>query len=70
MLRHFGGLLNYLMEHEILPESQFGFLPGRSVPMALDYAQTDRVEAKSSSDAMGVLAFDLSAAFDTVPSPH
>ena len=36
--------------------------------MALACAQNDWVEAKSRGDAVGVMAFDLSAAFDTVAS--
>ena len=36
--------------------------------MALACAQTDWVEAKSHGDTVGVLAFDLSAAFDTIDS--
>ena len=59
-------LLDFLMEHDILPESQYGFLPGRSVTMGLICAQTDWVSAKSKGDFVGVLAFDLSAAFDTL----
>lgn len=36
--------------------------------MALACAQSDWVEAKSSGDVNGVMAFDLSAAFDTIAS--
>ena len=51
---------------DFLPESQFGFLPGSSVAMALICAQTNWLEAKSKGDYVGVMAFDMSAAFDTV----
>ena len=61
-------LLEYLMKHKILPESQYGFLPGRSVSMGLICAHTDWVAAKSRGDFVGVIAFDLSSAFDTVDS--
>ena len=53
------------MQQDFIPNSQFGFLPGRSVTMALACAQTDWIEAKSRGDTIGVLGFDLSAAFDT-----
>ena len=36
--------------------------------MALACAQMDWIEAKSNNDIVGVMAFDLSAAFDTVAS--
>ena len=49
-----------------IPDSQFGFLPGRSNTMALACAQNDLFEAKSTGEAVGVLAFDFSAAFDTI----
>ena len=61
-------LLDYLMEHEVIPESQYGFLPGRSVSMGLICAQTDWVSAKSKGDFVGVIAFDLSSTFNTVDS--
>ena len=61
-------LLDFLIEYDILPDSQYGFLPGRSVTTGLISAQTDWVSAKSKGDFVGVLAFDLSAAFDTIDS--
>ena len=51
-----------------MPDSQYGFLPGRSVTMGLICSQTDWVSAKSKGNFVGVLAFDLSAAFDTINS--
>ena len=59
-------LLEWLEKHNYLPESQTGFRPKRSVAMALSCAQADWVAAKSRNEAVVVLAFDLSAAFDTV----
>ena len=61
-------LLVWPKERNVLPESQFGFLPGRSVDMALVCAQTDWMEAKSKGKSVGVMAFDFSSAFDTVDS--
>ena len=63
-------LLNYLMEHKILPDSQYGFLPGSSVTMGLICAQTDWVSAKSKGEFVGILASDLSAAFDIIDSAN
>ena len=62
-------LIEWLKLQDFIPESQFGFLPGRSVSMALTCAQTDWFEAKSKGNTVGVMAFDLSAAFDTVSAP-
>ena len=59
---------NYLVEQNELPDSQYGFLPGRSVSMGLISAQTDWVSAKSKGDFVGVIAFDLSSTFNTVDS--
>jgi hypothetical protein len=57
--------LDWLKLQGYIPDSQFGFLPGRSGTMALAYAQTDWIEAKSSGQVVGILAFDFSAA-DTI----
>ena len=54
------------MSQGSIPESQFGFLPGKSVSMGLACAQIEWIEAKSHGDTVGVLGFDLSGAFDTV----
>ena len=59
-------ILEWLDKHHYLPESQAGFHPKRSVAMALSCAQADWVAAKSRNEAVVALAFDLSAAFDTV----
>ena len=62
-------LLDWLNMQNYIPESQFGFLPGKSVTTALICAQTDWVKAKANGDIVGVLLFDLSAAFDTLATP-
>jgi hypothetical protein len=59
-------LLDWLKLQGYIPDSQFGFLPGRSGTMALACAQTDWIEAKSSGQVVGILAYDFSAAFDTI----
>ena len=59
-------LLDWLGSHKLIPDSQFGFLPGRSATMALACAQNDWIDAKSKGNSVGVMAFDLSAAFDTI----
>ena len=59
-------LLDWLEQKGVLPESQFGFRPNRSVAMALACAQADWVAEKSKGNCVGVMAFDLSAAFDTI----
>ena len=61
-------VLELLIEHKVLPDSQYGFLPGRSVAIGLICAQTDWVSAKSKGEFVGIMAFDLSAAFDTIDS--
>ena len=59
-------LLSWFNVIEFLPESQFGFRPGHSVSMALSIAQNDWISAKSKNYVVGLMAFDLSAAFDTL----
>ena len=59
-------LMEWLDLRGVLPDSQFGFLPGRSVAMALACAQADWAAAKARGEVVGVMAFDLSAAFDTI----
>ena len=59
-------LLEWIKYCDFLPESQFGFLPGRSVDMALIIAQNDLIKAKNDGFVVGTMAFDLSAAFDTL----
>ena len=59
-------LLSWFKLKKFLPETQYGFQAGKSVAMALTVAQTDWINAKASSELVGILAFDLSAAFDTL----
>ena len=59
-------LLDYLEAKNVLPDSQFGFRPNRSVAMALACAQADWAGEKAKGNFVGVMAFDLSAAFDTI----
>ena len=59
-------LLKWLDDHNLLPDSQSGFRPNRSAAMALICSQADWMAAKSRGEAVAILAFDLSAAFDTI----
>ena len=59
-------LLSWFKLMNFLPESQYGFRPGRSVAMALTVAQTDWINAKARNELVGIMAFDLSAAFDVL----
>ena len=59
-------LLSWFNEINFLPESQYGFRLGRSVSMALTVAQNDWIHAQSKNDVVGLMAFDLSSAFDTL----
>ena len=61
-------LFDYFIERKVLPDSQFGFLPGRSVALGLICAQTDWAYAKSKGEFVGILGYDLSSAFDTIDS--
>jgi hypothetical protein len=51
---------------DALPDTQFGFRPERSTSMAVAAAQASWLEAREAGMAVGILAFDLTAAFDTV----
>ena len=59
-------LMDWLTLQRIIPDSQFGFQPGKSVTMALACAQNDWVESKANGDTIGDIAFDFSSAFDTI----
>ena len=63
-------LYEHLDRRGFLPDSQFGFRPDRSVAMALACAQADWAAAKARGEVVGVMAFDLSAAFDTIDVVH
>jgi hypothetical protein len=51
---------------DALADTQFGFRPERSTSMAVTAAQSSWLEAREAGMAVGILAFDLTAAFDTV----
>ena len=46
-------LLHWLKVQNVIPDSQFGFLPSRSVGMALTCAQSDWIAAKAKGDEVG-----------------
>jgi hypothetical protein len=49
-----------------LPGSQYGFRPKRSCTSALAHAQAGWLSGEAKGQVVGLMAFDLSAAFDTV----
>ena len=49
-------LLSWFDMNEFLPDSQYGFRPGRSVSMALTVAQNDWIHAKSKNEVVGLMA--------------
>ena len=59
-------LLSWFEQTGFLPETQYGFQPGKSVSLALTLAQCDWIDAKAKNEVVGVMAFDLSTAFDTL----
>ena len=59
-------LYDWLDFRGVLPDSQFDFHPGRSVAMALACAQADWAAAKARGEIVGVMAFNLSAAYNTI----
>jgi hypothetical protein len=59
-------LEKHLAKLNAIPCSQFGFRRGRSCTMALATAQGEWLKAVEAGSIVGVLAFDLSAAFDTL----
>ncbi|QQP57356.1 Rna-directed dna polymerase from mobile element jockey-like protein, partial [Caligus rogercresseyi] len=59
-------LEEHLAKTEALPNTQFGFRKGRSTTAALATAHAKWLEAEQRGKVVGVLGFDLSAAFDTV----
>ncbi|KAH7712870.1 RNA-directed DNA polymerase from mobile element jockey-like protein [Aphelenchoides avenae] len=60
-------LLNFLDEHNVLPESQYGFRPQRSVREALIGSIESWSKAIDSNVPVDVVYFDMTAAFDKVP---
>jgi hypothetical protein len=61
-----GSLKDHLAKINALPVTQFGFRRGRSCAMALATAHATWLGAAEAGKIIGVLAFDLSAAFDTL----
>ncbi|QQP41706.1 Uncharacterized protein FKW44_016166 [Caligus rogercresseyi] len=59
-------LEDHLAKTEALPNTQFGFRKSRSTTAALATAHAKWLEAEQRGKVVGVLGFDLSAAFDTV----
>jgi hypothetical protein len=61
-----GDLEEHLKRVNGLPGSQYGFLPKRSCTSALAHAQAGWLLGAAKGKVVGLMAFDLSAAFDTV----
>jgi hypothetical protein len=58
----------HLAACEILPNCQYGFRRGRSAATALNAAHATWLRGRSKGEVVGILAFDLTAAFDTISS--
>jgi hypothetical protein len=61
-----GDLEEHLKRVNGLPGSQYGFRPKRSCTSALAHAQAGWLSGAAKGKVVGLMAFDLSAAFDTV----
>jgi hypothetical protein len=61
-----GDLERHLKRVNGLPGSQYGFRPKRSCTSALAHAQAGWLSGAAKGKVVGLMAFDLSAAFDTV----
>jgi hypothetical protein len=59
-------LESYLASTGALPDTQYGFRPARSASMALATAEAAWHSARDLGKTVGIMAFDLTAAFDTV----
>jgi hypothetical protein len=59
-------LKDHLRKVNGLPGSQYGFRPKRSCTSALAHAQAGLLSGAAKSQVVGLMAFNLSAAFDTV----
>ena len=57
-------LLQWLELKGLLPDSQSGFRPNRSVALALTCAQTDWMAAKSRGEAIAIMAYDYHGHWD------
>jgi hypothetical protein len=58
----------HLAACEVLPNCQYGFRRGRSAATALNAAHATWLRGRSKGEVVGILAFDLTAAFDTISS--
>jgi hypothetical protein len=61
-----GDLEEHLKRVNGLPGSQYGFCPKRSCTLALAHAQAGWLLGAAKGKVVGLMAFDLSAAFNTV----
>jgi hypothetical protein len=61
-----GDLEGHLKRVNGLPGSQYGFRPKRSSTSALAHAQAGWLSGAAKGQVVGLMAFDLSAAFDTM----
>jgi hypothetical protein len=61
-----GNLEGHLKRVNGLPGSQYGFRPKRSCTSALAHGQAGKLSGAAKGKVVGLMAFDLSAAFDTV----
>jgi hypothetical protein len=61
-----GDLEEHLKKVNELPSSQYGFRPKRSCTLTLAHAQAGWLSGAAKGQVIGLMAFDLSAAFDTV----
>jgi hypothetical protein len=61
-----GDLEGHLKRVNWLPGSQYGFRPKRSCTSALAHAQAGWLSGAAKGQVVGLMAFDLSSAFDTV----
>ena len=57
---------SHLALNNALPNSQWGFRPNRSSTAALATAHAKWIQGSKEGNVVGVMAFDLSSAFDTV----
>ena len=55
-----------MKKNHFLPDSQYGFRPNRSTATGLTCSQADWVDAKYRGEFVAIVAYDLTAAFDTI----
>ena len=59
-------IISHCTEHNLIPKSQHGFLPGKSTTTSTINMCDKWLEEKNLGKSTGILLFDLSAAFDTI----